>query len=81
MLEHSLLLTDLYELSMLEAYAAHGMTETAVFELFVRVLPAQRGFLVGGRSRTSDTVPGGNPVHAGRTGVVGNVSPILAGIP
>ena len=43
---HSLLLTDLYELSMLEAYAAHGMAETAVFELFVRKLPAQRGFLM-----------------------------------
>ena len=32
-IEHSLLLTDLYELSMLEAYAAHGMAETAVFIL------------------------------------------------
>ena len=42
----SLLLTDLYELSMLEAYAAHGMIETAVFELFVRKLPAGRGFLM-----------------------------------
>ncbi len=30
MLEQSLLLTDLYQLSMLEAYAAHGMMETAV---------------------------------------------------
>ncbi len=46
MLESSLLLTDLYQLSMLEAYAAHGMAETAVFELFVRKLPPTRGFLV-----------------------------------
>lgn len=46
MLEQSLLLTDLYQLSMLEAYAAHGMAETAVFELFVRRLPAKRGFLM-----------------------------------
>ncbi len=46
MLEQSLLLTDLYELSMLEAYAAHGMAETAVFELFVRKLPPRRGFLM-----------------------------------
>ena len=46
MIEHSLLLTDLYELSMLEAYAAHGMAQTAVFELFVRKLPAERGFLM-----------------------------------
>lgn len=43
---HSLLLTDLYQLSMLEAYAAHGMAETAVFELFVRKLPPERGFLM-----------------------------------
>ena len=46
MSEQSLLLTDLYELSMLEAYTAHGMAETAVFELFVRKLPAGRGFLM-----------------------------------
>ncbi len=46
MVENTLLLTDLYELSMLEAYAAHGMTETAVFELFVRKLPPGRGFLM-----------------------------------
>ena len=46
MTEQSLLLTDLYELSMLEAYAAHGMAETAVFELFVRKLPPERGFLM-----------------------------------
>jgi nicotinate phosphoribosyltransferase len=46
MSDQTLLLTDLYELSMLEAYAAHGMTETAVFELFVRKLPPGRGFLM-----------------------------------
>jgi nicotinate phosphoribosyltransferase len=46
MAEQSLLLTDLYELSMLEAYAAHGMAETAVFELFFRKLPPERGFLL-----------------------------------
>jgi nicotinate phosphoribosyltransferase len=46
MLDHSLLLTDLYQLSMLEAYSAHGMTETAVFEFFVRKLPPTRGFLL-----------------------------------
>src|SRR6476469_10086429 len=40
------LLTDLYQLNMIEAYLAHGETETAVFELFVRKLPAQRGFLM-----------------------------------
>ncbi len=30
------LLTDLYQLTMLNAYYAHGMRDTAVFELFVR---------------------------------------------
>src|SRR5579871_3586168 len=44
--EPSPLLTDLYELATLEAYAAHGMTETAVFEFFVRALPPTRGFLM-----------------------------------
>ena len=42
----SLLLTDLYQLTMLQSYFEHGMTETAVFELFFRTLPARRGFLV-----------------------------------
>ena len=46
MQRQSLLLTDLYELSMLEAYAAQGMAATAVFELFVRKLPEGRGFLM-----------------------------------
>lgn len=46
MSEHSPLLTDLYELSMLEAYAADGMDDIAVFELFFRKLPPQRGFLM-----------------------------------
>lgn len=42
----SLLLTDLYQLNMVEAYLQHGRTETAVFEFFVRKLPPRRGFLV-----------------------------------
>ena len=40
------LLTDLYQLTMVTAYHALGMERTAVFEFFVRRLPAQRGFLV-----------------------------------
>ena len=40
------LLTDLYQLNMIEAYLAHGESKTAVFELFVRKLPARRGFLM-----------------------------------
>jgi nicotinate phosphoribosyltransferase len=42
----SALLTDLYQLAMLQAYADEGMDDVAVFELFVRKLPAQRNFLV-----------------------------------
>jgi len=42
----SALLTDLYQLNMLQAYLDHGETGTAVFELFVRKLPDRRSFLV-----------------------------------
>lgn len=42
----SVLLTDLYQLTMLQGYFDAGMHDTAVFEFFVRRLPAQRGFLV-----------------------------------
>ena len=42
----SLLLTDLYELNMMQAYLEAGMTEPAVFEFFVRKLPESRGFLM-----------------------------------
>ena len=41
-----LLLTDLYQLNMLQAYRDAGMAGTAVFEFFVRKLPPSRGFLV-----------------------------------
>lgn len=42
----SALLTDLYQLSMLQAYLDEGMEQTAVFELFVRKLPPGRNFLL-----------------------------------
>jgi len=42
----SALLTDLYQINMVQAYLDHGQTNTAVFEFFVRTLPARRGFLV-----------------------------------
>jgi nicotinate phosphoribosyltransferase len=44
MLDHSLLLNDLYQLSMLEAYDRFDMRQPAVFEMFVRKLPARRDF-------------------------------------
>jgi nicotinate phosphoribosyltransferase len=40
------LLTDLYQLSMVQAYLERGQAETAVFEFFVRTLPDRRGFLI-----------------------------------
>ena len=40
------LLTDLYEITMLQAYFARRMNGTAAFELFVRKLPGERNFLV-----------------------------------
>ncbi|MDH4083599.1 MAG: nicotinate phosphoribosyltransferase [Nitrospira sp.] len=42
----SALLTDLYELTMAQAYLEQGMNGPAVFEFFVRKLPAHRNFLV-----------------------------------
>jgi nicotinate phosphoribosyltransferase len=45
-LASSVLLTDLYQLTMLHGYFAKQMEETAVFELFIRSLPEQRGFLL-----------------------------------
>lgn len=40
------LLTDLYELTMIQAYWALGMEDEAVFSLFVRRLPARRNYLL-----------------------------------
>jgi nicotinate phosphoribosyltransferase len=40
------LLTDLYQLNMIQAYLDGGMTDTAVFEFFFRKFPPSRGFLV-----------------------------------
>jgi nicotinate phosphoribosyltransferase len=40
------LLTDLYELTMTQAYVARGMTQPATFDLFVRTLPRERNFLL-----------------------------------
>lgn len=42
----SVLLIDLYQLTMLQGYFDRGMEETAVFEFFVRKLPPDRGFLM-----------------------------------
>jgi nicotinate phosphoribosyltransferase len=44
--DSSVLLTDLYQLTMLQGYFDQGMEETAVFEFFVRKIPPSRGFLM-----------------------------------
>lgn len=53
------LLTDLYQLTMLQAYLAQGMNDSATFELFVRKLPPERHFLVAaGLEQTLDFLAG-----------------------
>ena len=42
------LLTDLYELTMLQSYFDSGMAAEAVFDLFIRRLPHKRNYLVAG---------------------------------
>ena len=42
----SALFTDLYELTMAQAYAAEHMDGTAVFELAFRKMPANRNYIV-----------------------------------
>ena len=43
---NSAMLTDLYQLNMMQAYLDAGMTDTAVFEFFFRKLPGSRNFLL-----------------------------------
>jgi nicotinate phosphoribosyltransferase len=45
-LDDAALFTDLYELTMAAAFFREGMDGRATFSLFVRRLPAERGFLV-----------------------------------
>ena len=53
---NSPLLTDLYQMNMIQAYLDHGETKTAVFEFFVRKLPARRGFLNCSGTRASASI-------------------------
>ena len=53
------LLTDLYQLTMAQAYFELGMKDDAVFELFVRRLPATRRFLLAaGLEQTLEYIAG-----------------------
>src|SRR5262249_11662062 len=40
------LLTDLYQLNMIQAYLDYDETKPAVFEFFIRALPARRRFVM-----------------------------------
>ncbi len=44
--DNEALFTDLYELTMLQAYYSESMRDRAVFDLYVRELPPTRNFLV-----------------------------------
>src|SRR5919204_1451309 len=44
--ERQALLTDLYELTMAAAYFENGIDRSATFELFIRSLPSNRGYLL-----------------------------------
>lgn len=65
MIGDRLLLTDLYQLTMLQTYFEQGMNDTAVFEFFVRKLPERRNFLLAG-SRQLDQARGGSPLASSR---------------
>jgi nicotinate phosphoribosyltransferase len=56
----SALLTDLYQLTMLQTYYEHGMTGTAVYELFFRRLPpkARNFFVAAGLEQVMDYLEG-----------------------
>jgi len=45
-LPESALVTDLYQLTMLDAYRRLGLGQVAVFELYARRLPPERGYLL-----------------------------------
>lgn len=53
-LEQSPLLTDLYELTMLQTYYEHGMTGESVFELFMRKTPNRHFFVAAGMETAAD---------------------------
>jgi nicotinate phosphoribosyltransferase len=50
----SALLTDLYQLTMLQSYFEHGMEETAVFEFFIRKLKKRNFHVAAGLEQALD---------------------------
>jgi len=70
-MEESILLTDVYQLTMLQTHFDRDMNGKAVFEFFDRKLPEGRNFLFGAGRRLS----GEPPFTAGRTGLTGQLRP------
>ena len=46
MLQHLTLLTDLYELTMMQGYFKNPVQETVIFDAFYRVNPCGNGFAI-----------------------------------
>ena len=61
--ENLSLFTDLYELTMCASYFDNGKTEPATFDLFVRRLPENRGYLLVRRARTGPPLLRERQVH------------------
>ena len=59
------LLTDLYQLTIIQAYLESRQTDTAVLEFFVRKLPPQRGFLMAAETRSGARFSGASAVLNG----------------
>ena len=74
------LLTDLYELNMAASYLRRGMTGLATFSLFVRQLPADRGFLVAAGSTDLARLPPAARALRGPAPVPVHVSEQLQGL-
>ena len=74
------LLTDLYELTMLQAYLDRGMRGIAVFEFFVRDLPATRNFLRGRGARAGARVSRIGALHRRRASLAGGHRAIHTGL-
>ena len=75
------LFTDLYALTMLQAYALEGMEETAVFDFFVRRLPERWNYVIACGVADVLQFPRGPAVHRRDTGLPGGIGSVLPAIP
>ena len=63
------LLTDHYQLMMVQSYLEQNMQETAVFEFFVRKLPRGRNFMVAAGLEQAARFSREPEIFIGRTGL------------